>query len=196
MLTLERRLSEYSSLWLDENRFEEDPKIVDSFFDFLSTHSNCYSRSLLVGHITASALVTPPDLSRVLLTHHRNLQRWLQLGGHCDGNPNVSEMALREAEEESGIENLRLASPRILDLDIHEIPSRKDEPAHLHYDVRFLVIAPEPDRISVSEESLDLRWFEWEAARELTEERSMRRQFEKVRFLRENRCPSFYSSSP
>lgn len=191
-------LSDYGALWVHSlrNQFHEDPTIIERFTDFIESHENCFSRTQLAGHITASALVTPADFSRVLLTHHGKLKRWLQLGGHCDGNPNVIETALREAEEESGLKNLQLASPSIFDLDIHEIPARKDEPTHFHYDVRFLVIAPEPDKINVSSESLDLKWFDWKAAHAVANERSMRRQFEKAQFLRENRCPSFFSSSP
>ena len=103
------------------------------------------------------------DGARFLLTHHRKLGRWLQLGGHSDGDADTAAVALREATEESGIGGLTLATVagvvQPLDLDAHEIPARAGEPAHVHYDVRFLVIAPRDAVVAISEESLALRWF-------------------------------------
>jgi 8-oxo-dGTP pyrophosphatase MutT (NUDIX family) len=107
--------------------------------------------------------VVSHDRAKFLLTHHRKLGRWLQLGGHSDGDPDPAQVALREAREESGIAGLALVpiDGRVqpLDLDAHEIPARGDEPAHVHYDVRFLVVAPPDAVVAVSEESLALRWF-------------------------------------
>src|SRR3546814_2817239 len=103
-----------------------------------------------------SSDVCSSDL-RVLLTHHRKLDRWLQLGGHADGDRDLARSALREAEEESGLSGLRVV-PGIFDLDRHMIPEHKGVPAHWHYDVRYVVVAGRDEDFAVSEESLDLAW--------------------------------------
>lgn len=113
--------------------------------------------SFIGGHVTGSAFVLSPDRQAVLLTHHAKLDRWLQLGGHCDGIADARFVALKEAYEESGLSRVRLLSESVFDLDIHEIPARGAEPAHLHYDVRFLMLA-EAGEIAVSPESRALAW--------------------------------------
>jgi 8-oxo-dGTP pyrophosphatase MutT (NUDIX family) len=92
----------------------------------------------------------------VLLTHHRKLGRWLQLGGHSDGESDTLLAAQREAEEESGLA-VRVLEAAIFDLDVHEIPARESDPAHLHYDVRF-VFQANHENFRVSTESLELAW--------------------------------------
>jgi len=125
----------------------------------LDSTPDCFLRTSFPGHFTGSALVVSADGSRTLLHHHRKLDRWLQFGGHCDGDENIVRVAQREALEESGIEGLILASPRPFDLDIHPIPARPTEPAHEHFDVRYVLIAPENATFVTSEESHELRWF-------------------------------------
>ncbi|WP_449466940.1 NUDIX hydrolase [Stenotrophomonas humi] len=117
-----------------------------------------FTRERLEGHFTGSAWLVSADGERALLTHHRKLGRWLQLGGHADGDPDLPAVALREAEEESGLPGLTLASREIFDLDRHWIPERRDVPGHWHYDVRYVVVAGADERFAVSEESLDLAW--------------------------------------
>ncbi|WP_089278773.1 NUDIX hydrolase [Antarctobacter heliothermus] len=109
------------------------------------------------GHVTGSAFVLSPDGASVLLTHHAKLDRWLQLGGHCDGIADVAFVALKEAYEESGLSRIRLLSDAVFDVDIHEIPARGVEPAHLHYDLRYLMQA-EAGEIAASAESHVLAW--------------------------------------
>lgn len=123
----------------------------------------CLSREMLPGHLTASAWVVSPEQEEVLLTHHRKLGTWVQLGGHADDDPCLPAVARREALEESGVDSLMTAFDfdgewTIFDLDIHEIPPYGPVPAHLHYDVRFAFIAPERMEPRVSEESHDVRW--------------------------------------
>jgi 8-oxo-dGTP pyrophosphatase MutT (NUDIX family) len=94
----------------------------------------------------------------VLLTHHRKLGLWLQLGGHADGDSDLARVALKEAEEESGLRDLALA-PGIFDLDRHWIPQHREVPPHWHYDVRFVVRAyGDEEAFVVSDESHDLAW--------------------------------------
>ncbi len=129
------------------------------FADLVSAHGDyAFSRDPLIGgHITGSAFILSPDRRAVLLTHHRKLNIWVQLGGHCDGIADVRFVALKEAYEESGLTRLRMLSDEIFDIDIHEIPANPKEPAHLHYDARFLMQA-EAGEIVVSDESHDLKW--------------------------------------
>ena len=152
---------------------------------FVETHPDCFERSCSPGHITGSAWILSPDRKRALLTHHRKLDKWLQLGGHVDGSSDIPAAALREAQEESGIESFRWLHARgsdeltPLDLDIHLIPARGAEPAHHHYDVRFLLWAESYD-ISISDESNDLRWFTPEEIQQVSNEESLLRMLRKT----------------
>ena len=125
---------------------------------FVQAHPQCFERSLEIGHITGSAWIVDLDKTHVLLTHHRKLDRWLQLGGHADGDPDILNVAWREAREESGLENVKSVSQDIYDLDVHAIPASSKEPAHFHYDVRFLFIADRHTPLVISSESKDLAW--------------------------------------
>ncbi|MEM6916235.1 MAG: NUDIX hydrolase [Verrucomicrobiota bacterium] len=143
-------------------------------------HSDCFERSLEVGHITGSAWIVDSAGKRTLLTHHRKLNLWLQPGGHADGNANVLAVALQEGLEETGLGALEPVTTEILDIDIHGIPERKGEPSHFHYDVRFLLRQDGEDSYTVSEESHDLAWVPMEDLEEYTEEWSMRRMRKKA----------------
>jgi len=116
-----------------------------------------YRRERLEGHFTASAWLVSADGRRALLTHHRKLDRWLQPGGHADGDRDLARAALREAEEESGLRDL-VVEAELFDLDRHWIPERGAEPGHWHYDVRFVVRATGDETFVVGEESHDLAW--------------------------------------
>lgn len=138
-------------------RRPEEGAVVDLFEALLADPGPVYERRRLAGHFTGSAWVVSADGQRVLLTHHRKLGRWLQLGGHADGDPDLARVALREAEEESGLTDL-VVEPGIFDLDRHAIPARGAEPEHWHYDVRYVVRATGSEAFAVGEESLDLAW--------------------------------------
>ena len=125
---------------------------------FVTAHADAFARALQIGHVTASAWIVDPARTRALLTHHRKLGRWLQLGGHADGDPDVRRAALREAREESGLASLRFLRDEIYDLDVHPIPARAGEPAHDHYDVRFAFEADPAEPLVVSTESKELAW--------------------------------------
>ncbi|WP_414636537.1 NUDIX hydrolase [Arenimonas sp.] len=131
--------------------------LVDQFMTFAGVHPDCCERSLPIGHFTGSAWLVSADGLRVLLMHHRKLDRWLQLGGHADGDGELARVALREAEEESGLTGLSVL-PDVFDLDRHAIPARGNEPEHWHYDVRFVVRASDNEAYVVNEESHDLAW--------------------------------------
>ncbi len=144
-------LQSYQTTFLEEKEF------VFSFLDLLKSE-DAFQRTHLPGHITGSSWIVNPNKTKVLLVHHAKLNRWLQPGGHADGDENVLRVALREAEEETGLKKLSVLTEQIFDLDIHTIPNRKDFPQHLHYDVRYLIQADEAETIIVSEESHDVKW--------------------------------------
>lgn len=138
--------------------------VVDRMLDFLGAYGHAaFDRRNGVGHFCGSAWVVDrqsgptPAEQRVLLTHHRKLGRWLQLGGHADGQTDLRSVALTEAAEESGLLTLELR-PDIFDVDIHEIPARPGEPVHLHLDVRFAILADAREPLVASAESHALAW--------------------------------------
>ncbi|AIF48441.1 NUDIX hydrolase [Dyella japonica] len=130
---------------------------VTHFVEMLDEGAHGFVRENHEGHFTGSAWLVSADGERVLLTHHRKLGRWLQLGGHADGDADLSRVALREAEEESGLSGLSV-EPGLFDLDRHRIPARGQEPEHWHYDVRYVVRAGASEVFEVSEESHALAW--------------------------------------
>lgn len=146
---LRSALDAYRQRWPGED--------VAGFLDLLDDSEDPFRRERLAGHFTASAWLVSGDGRRLLMTHHRKLGRWLQLGGHADGERDLALAALREAEEESGLSGLRV-EPEIFDLDRHWIPEHKGVPGHWHYDVRFVVRAVSHESFIVSDESHALAW--------------------------------------
>ena len=155
--------------------------------EFVEAEPKCFLRDCEPGHVTGSAWVVSADRESFLLVHHKKLDRWLQVGGHTDGEPEVFRAALREAREESGLWHLEFPGAsrgiRPLDLDIHEIPANGGELAHLHYDVRFLLVARAGDQPRVSEESHAVRWFPVGELEQVVKEESLLRMGRKAREL-------------
>lgn len=141
----------YAARWPDE------AAAVADFLALLRDPADPYLRSRLAGHFTASSWLVDRTGRRVLLTHHRKLGRWLQLGGHADGERDLRLVALKEAQEESGLRGLAVEGG-IFDLDRHWIPQHRGVPAHWHYDVRYVVRAAAAENFVVSEESHALAW--------------------------------------
>ena len=151
---------------------------------FFKKDPNCFEKDNHSGHFTGSAWVVNPDRSQILMTHHRKLDMWLQLGGHADGENDLISVAIREAKEESGFDNFKLVSRAIFDLDIHEIPAISKNHSHLHYDVRFLLEAnPINNEIIISDESHDVRWIPLDMVLNLNPEESMHRMVKKTSAL-------------
>jgi 8-oxo-dGTP pyrophosphatase MutT (NUDIX family) len=177
--SLAQALAAYRSRWPGE------APTVELFVDLLQeAGGEGFRRERLAGHFTASAWLVAADGLRVLLTHHRKLGLWLQLGGHADGDQLLPRAALKEAEEESGLPGLRieacLSGPAIFDLDQHWIPEHKGVPAHWHYDVRYVVRSGEDEAFVVSDESHALAWRDIAAlARDETADASVRRMSRK-----------------
>ncbi len=153
----------------------------------VEAREDCFERSCLPGHITASSWILSPDRGHFLLTHHRKLGRWLQLGGHADGECDVWRVALCEAREESGMADFStpqravdgLAIP--IDVDVHLIPARPGEPEHEHHDIRFLLVAGANQDLLISDESNDLRWFAHDQLDSLEVDESLLRLARKAR---------------
>jgi 8-oxo-dGTP pyrophosphatase MutT (NUDIX family) len=139
-----------------ETTHSDESETIDRFVEFVGDQERCFERDCWAGHITGSAWLVDPEQTSVLLTHHKKLDIWVQLGGHSDGDADTSGVARKEAIEESGLA-VEFFVPHIFDLDVHVIPERKSDPAHFHYDVRFAFVALGRD-YTISEESNDLRW--------------------------------------
>ena len=157
-------LQPHQSRWLDmldsyALAHPRETAAVAQFRAFLRARADAAERTLVAGHLTGSAWLVSRDGQRALLTHHRKLDRWLQPGGHADGDCDLARVALREAEEESGLADL-VVEPAIFDIDRHEIPARGAEPAHWHYDLRFVVRATASEAFVVGAESHALAWRE------------------------------------
>jgi 8-oxo-dGTP pyrophosphatase MutT (NUDIX family) len=135
-----------------------EAEMLERMRDFVGSNADCFERTLTIGHVTGAAWIVNRQRTHALLTHHRKLELWLQLGGHCDGDADTRAVALREATEESGLVSVRVVSPAIFDVDVHRIPARPGEPEHYHYDVRYLFEADDRETPVVSEESLALAW--------------------------------------
>lgn len=189
-------LSDYEKFWCDRFypgcELSEEKKTLHQYRKFVLENPNCFLRSLSHGHITGSSFVVSSDLARVLLVHHRKLGIWVQLGGHADGDCDIERVALKEAEEESGIQNLRFypfdekfpfsKTPPLLDIDIHQIPQNKNDNAHDHYDARFLLVA-DSEKVICSHESIELKWFDLSEVKNVTRERSVLRPIQKIQQL-------------
>ena len=168
-----RQLRDYRARW------ENESDVVDRFIAFIAAHPDGFERELKIGHVTGSAWVVDRAGTHVLLTHHKKLDMWVQLGGHADGDADVFRVALREAEEESGLDALVPVSRRIFDVDVHRIPARREEPEHFHWDVRYAFRALGGETYRVSGESHDLAWIEIAALETVTREESMWRMARK-----------------
>jgi 8-oxo-dGTP pyrophosphatase MutT (NUDIX family) len=171
--------------------YPQERHVAQQIADLVEQHADCCHRACRPGHLTGSAWVVSRDRQRVALVHHRKLGRWLQPGGHADGDLDIAGVAWREAREELGLAGLQLvpddrAIP--LDIDVHVIPARYDAQGHLvddaheHHDLRFLFIATD-EQLVVSDESHDVRWFAIDELHHTTDEPSVLRLRDKCRAL-------------
>lgn len=156
---LEKALTSYHSNYPEEMVFRG--RMLE-----LLNFPNCFERSLLHAHFTGSAWVVDLKRKKVLLMHHAKLDRWLQLGGHADGDSDMPRVATKELHEESGSTAFELVSEAIFDIDIHTIPQKKDVPEHEHFDVRFLFYGDSQSPLVRNEESLDLAWVSFDKVAE------------------------------
>ena len=160
----------------------DEAQSLEVMKSFVRAHPTCFDRALSVGHVTGSAWIVDAKGSSALLTHHRKLNRWLQPGGHWEGDLGAFAIAKREAEEESGLTSLSPLSSEIFDIDVHLIPRRDSEPEHFHYDVRFIFVAEPNETLTVSNESRDLAWMSMKEIRDMGDP-SLTRMVEKTGFF-------------
>ena len=173
MLSLETLLKNY------RQSYPQESPVVDRFLEVIAREPRCFERDCPQGHITGSAWLMNQARDSVLLTHHAKLDKWMQLGGHSDGDPHPWQVALREAREESGIDDIGLLSNEILDIDVHTIPARKNEAAHEHFDIRFACVTLKSDAYAISEESKDLKWVPLPSVPEFSQETTILRMRDK-----------------
>ncbi len=165
----------------------EEAEMRERMHRFVSDNEACFDRAFPEGHITASCWIVNAlpqgerQRGQALLTWHKRLNRWLQMGGHLEPDDlTLIEASLREAREESGLTKVRPLAAAIFDLDVHLIPERKNEPAHFHYDVRFLLEADPAEPLVVSAESRDVAWVPLSGIATLNTDASMRRMVAKT----------------
>jgi len=142
-----------------------------------------FTRENLDAHFTASAWILNVNTRSVLLLHHKKLNKWLQPGGHADGEMDLEKVARKEAKEETNLDNLTLYSHNIFDIDIHLIPERKGIPTHYHYDVRFAYFCPDKERTQINHESNSYKWIKTNDIKTLTNESSIIRMAQKSKSI-------------
>ncbi len=160
---------------------ETEAMHVQNMISFISREPQCFDRAVVEGHITGSAWIVSPDERSCILVHHKKLNRWLQPGGHADGNTDVFEVAQQEALEETGLKKLQ-SDENIFDIDVHLIPARKSDPEHYHYDIRFKFTGNPAESILISSESNAVEWVPLNSLEKLIgDEPSIIRMARKVR---------------
>jgi 8-oxo-dGTP pyrophosphatase MutT (NUDIX family) len=173
---------------------EEEVASLVRILRFLQEPADPFARANPKGHVTASAVIARPDASEFLLVHHRKLARWLQPGGHTESSDaSAFDAALREAREETGISRFDTPLGRtILDVDVHAIPAHRREPAHSHFDIRYLLTSTEAARdhaASAEDPDRPMRWVSLEGARALNVDPSLTRALAKAHAMLSSLAP-------
>lgn len=164
-------IKNYKSNYIEELVYKE------KMLELIDTCDDCFLRQCRVGHFTASAFLLNKNMTHVCLMHHTKLDKWLQLGGHCDGDPDILNVSIKEASEESGIKNIKPLTSDIFDMDIHLVPKILNDEPHYHFDIRFLLHAYDDDTLIKNHESKELKWVQ-KSDKEVSQ--NLIRMFEKL----------------
>ena len=167
-------------LQLHQPSDNEEYRMWIETIDFIQQNPDCFERWLSIGHITGSAWIVDKTHKQVLLMHHRKLDRWFQPGGHADGEADIQQVALKEALEETGLTTIQVVDTRIFDIDIHLIPANTKDPAHFHYDIRFLMQADCNEPLQINNESKNLAWVLLEDVHRYNNSESLIRMVKKI----------------
>ncbi len=167
-------------------RFMDESGYVRRAIEYIEKNEDCFYRELHPAHVTGSAWVVSPDRQRVLMMHHKKHDQWFQPGGHADGDSDILRVALKEAEEETGLDvaHISVLHPEIFDVDIHAIPAVGGEPPHEHIDVRFLFEVDDTIPVPGNDESHQVLWVSLFELSRYNRNRSTYRMLEKTRHLR------------
>ncbi len=162
--------------------FLEEAAMLARTKRFVAAHHHCFDRSLMPGHVTGSSWVVNPSRSHTLMLHHRKLNLWLQPGGHADGDADMHNVVIKETSEESGLplENIKLLSANIFDIDIHTIYENKYDPRHEHYDIRFLLEIDDKLAVPGNNESHQIGWIPLESVPRFNNSQSFYRMIRKT----------------
>ena len=160
---------------------EEERQMWLDTLQFIAQNPDCFERWLKPGHVTGSAWIIDRQKASVLLMHHRKLDRWFQPGGHADGDPDILQVALKEAREETGLEEIEVIDSKIFDVDVHLIPENPKDPAHYHYDIRFLLGADSQKSLIINTESKDLAWVPFDKVEQYNHSNSIMRMVKKMK---------------
>ena len=171
---------------------EKEAHDIELIQQMIQAHPNIMNMNCEVGHLTASSVIVDDNSHKTLLHFHKRLNRWLQVGGHGDYETDFSIVALREAQEETGLPDLSFLSnnsPIVpIDYDVHTIPQNGDFPEHLHLDFRYVLTTSQPDQLSPEDgESAQFKWLTFDEALSLGDiDYSLKRLLKKARDLVSN----------
>ena len=181
---MDKRALILEKLMIHNGLDKKEKDMTEETINFINENYDCFERSLKIGHVTGSAWIVDEKLENTLLTHHAKLDKWFQLGGHSDGDWNTFNVAFREALEESGLKTIYTFTDDILDVDVHTIPGKGEEPEHKHYDIRFIFVANKNEDFITTEESKELAWVELDKVSELNPDPALLRMIVKTKNLR------------
>lgn len=163
--------------------FLEESAMLERTRSFVISHESCFDRALAIGHVTGSSWVINPARTHALMLLHRKLNVWLQPGGHADGDADICNIAMKETSEESGIElnQIKLLSTDVFDIDIHTIYANQYESRHIHYDIRFLLEIDDTLPVPGNSESHQIAWIPLPEILRFNNYRSIYRMIRKTR---------------
>lgn len=164
---------------------EQEQKDRELILRYMHAFHDVYERSNLFGHMTCSPWIVNQDFTKVLMVYHNIYDSWGWCGGHCDGERNMTHVALKEGREETGLDKIELVSDEILSLEVLPVPSHikhhRFVSAHVHLNITYLCMADDtfPLRIKPDENS-GVRWILIEEIDKFVSEEAMKPIYHKL----------------